>query len=126
MAWGVLLLFYYQQVVGVEAWLVGLAIAISVIMDAVTDPLIGTWSDRIRSRWGRRHPMLLASALPLAVTFVLLFAPPEGMSEIEGFLWLTTFGVLVRASYTFYSIPHLALGAEMAHDYYQTLDAVCV
>ena len=119
MAWGVLLLFFYQQVVGIEAWLVGLAIGISVAMDAVTDPLIGAWSDRIRTRWGRRHPMLLAAALPLAVSFVLLFNPPRGMSDIEGFLWLTTFGVLVRASFTFYNIPHLALGAEMAHDYYQ-------
>ncbi|MYE14589.1 MAG: hypothetical protein F4X99_23605 [Gammaproteobacteria bacterium] len=118
-AWSVLLLFYYQQVVGVEAWLVGLAIGISVALDAVTDPLIGAWSDRIRTRWGRRHPMLLAAALPLAISFVLLFNPPRGMSDVEGFLWLTTFGVLVRASFTFYNIPHLALGAEMAHDYYQ-------
>ena len=119
MAWGVLLLFYYQQVVGVEAALVGLAIAISVIMDAVTDPMVGAWSDHIRTRWGRRHPMLLASVLPLAVSFVLLFSPPDGMSDLEGFLWLMTFGVLVRASYTFYHIPHLALGAEMAKEYYQ-------
>ena len=63
MAWGTLLLFYYQQVVGVDAFLVGLAIAISIVMDAVTDPIIGAWSDRIDTRWGRRHPMLLASTL---------------------------------------------------------------
>ena len=119
MAWGVLLLFYYQQVVGVEAWLVGLAIAIAVVMDAVTDPLIGTWSDRVRTRWGRRHPMLLVAAAPLAISFVLLFNPPADMTDWQGFAWLTTFGVLVRASYTFYNIPHLALGAEMAGDYDQ-------
>ena len=119
MAWGVLLLFFYQQVVGVEAWLVGLAIAIAVIMDAVTDPLIGTWSDRIRTRWGRRHPMLLVAAAPLATSFVLLFNPPAGMTDMQGFAWLAVFGVLVRASYTFYNIPHLALGAEMAGDYDQ-------
>ena len=119
MGWGVLLLFYYQQIVGVEAYLVGAGIAISLVMDAVTDPLIGTWSDRIRTRWGRRHPMLLVSALPLATSFVLLFNPPLGMNDWQGFLWLTTFGVLVRASYTFYNIPHLALGAEMASDYNQ-------
>lgn len=119
MAWGVLLLFYYQQVVGVEAALVGLAIAISVLLDAITDPLIGTWSDRLNTRWGRRHPMLLAAALPLAVSFVLLFAPPDDMTDLQGFLWLMTFAVLVRVSYTFYNIPHLALGAEMVQDYYQ-------
>lgn len=119
MAWGVLLLFYYQQVVGVEAALVGLAIAIAVMVDAVTDPLIGTWSDRIRTRWGRRHPMLLLASVPLAATFIALFNPPEGLTDLGNFLWLMVFGVLVRASYTFYNIPHLALGAEMAHDYDQ-------
>ena len=102
-----------------EAALVGLAIAIAVMIDAVTDPLIGTWSDRIRTRWGRRHPMLLAASVPLAATFIALFNPPEGLSELGNFLWLMVFGVLVRASYTFYNIPHLALGAEMAHDYDQ-------
>ena len=75
MAWGVLLLFYYQQVVGIEAALVGLAIAIAIMVDAITDPLIGTWSDRIRTRWGRRHPMLLAAALPLALSLVGLLGP---------------------------------------------------
>ena len=126
-AWGTLLLFYYQQVVGVEAYLVGLAIAISIVMDAVTDPIIGAWSDRIDTRWGRRHPMLLASTVPLALSFVLLFSPPEGISNIGGFVWLTVFGILVRASFTFYDIPHMSLGAEMSKDYYQrsTLFAYC-
>ena len=119
MAWGVTLLFYYQQIVGVEAYLVGIGIAIAVLFDAISDPLIGIWSDRIRSRWGRRHPMLLVAALPLAVSFVCLFNPPDGMSDLAGFLWLTVFGILVRAAYTFYNIPHLALGAEMAGDYNQ-------
>ena len=126
-AWGTLLLFYYQQIVGVEPWLVALAVAISMFVDAVTDPLIGTWSDRVNTRWGRRHPMLLASALPLAASFVLLFAPPQGLSELGNFLWLTVFAILVRVSFTFYDIPHMALGAEMAGDYHQrtTLFACC-
>lgn len=118
-AWSVLLLFYYQQIVGVEAALVGLAIGIAILVDGVTDPLIGAFSDRIRSRWGRRHPLLLVSTIPLVVSFVLLFHPPQGMTDLGGFIWLTVFGVLVRASYTFYNIPHLSLGAEMANGYHQ-------
>ena len=117
MAWGVTLLFFYQQVVGVEASWVGLAIAISMMVDAITDPLIGTWSDRIRTRWGRRHPMLLFSAIPLSLSFYLLFSPPDDLTNLQGFIWLTVFAVLVRVSYTFYNIPHLSLGAEMVSDY---------
>ena len=118
-AWSVLLLFYYQQIVGVEAALVGLAIGIAIVVDGITDPIIGAMSDRVHSRWGRRHPMLLVSALPLALSFVLLFHPPENISNLGGFLWLTVFGVLVRVSFTFYNIPHLSLGAEMATGYHQ-------
>ena len=113
MAWGVTLLFYYQQVIGVDAALVGTAIFIATLIDAISDPIIGAWSDRIRTRWGRRHPMLLISAIPLGISFALLFMPPEGLNDTQGFIWLTVFAVLVRFSWTFYQVPHLSLGAEL-------------
>ncbi len=118
-AFNTFLLFYYQQVVGVSGTLTGLALAIALCFDAVTDPLAGALSDRTRSRWGRRHPFILAAALPLAIAFYLLFNPPEGLSQFSAFLWLTGFAVLVRGALTFYYVPHLALGAEMARDYHQ-------
>ncbi|MDA0790539.1 MAG: MFS transporter [Proteobacteria bacterium] len=115
----VLLLFFYQQLVGLPGTLTGLALAIALAFDAVTDPIAGGLSDRLKGRWGRRHPLIAMAAIPLAITFYLLFSPPENMSDTMGFLWLTTFAILVRGSMTFYHIPHLALGAEMAHDYHQ-------
>ena len=115
----ILLLFFYQQLVGLPGTLTGLALAIALAFDAVTDPIAGGISDRLRGRFGRRHPMIALSALPLAVAFVLLFSPPQGMSDLGGFLWLTAFAILVRGAMTFYHIPHLALGAEMARDYHQ-------
>ncbi len=115
----VLLLFFYQQLVGLPGTLTGLALAIALAFDAVTDPIAGGLSDRLKGRFGRRHPMIAIAAVPLAVTFYMLFSPPENMSNLAGFLWLTCFAILVRGSMTFYHIPHLALGAEMAHDYNQ-------
>ena len=79
MAWGVTLLFYYQQVIGVDAALVGTAIFIATLIDAISDPLVGAWSDRINTKWGRRHPMLLISTIPLGISFALLFMPPESL-----------------------------------------------
>jgi GPH family glycoside/pentoside/hexuronide:cation symporter len=114
-----LLLFYYQQIIGLPGTLTGIALMISMIFDAITDPMIGGWSDRLKSRFGRRHPFILASAIPLGITFVLLFSPPDGMSEFGSFIWLTVFAVLVRFCLTLYYIPHMALGAEMAKDYNQ-------
>lgn len=113
------LLFYYQQVIGVSGTLTGLALGIALVVDAISDPIVGSLSDRTRSRWGRRHPFLVASAIPFALTFALLFNPPDGIGEFGAFLWLVTFAVAVRLALTFYHVPHLALGAEMAEDYDQ-------
>ena len=114
-----LLLFYYQQIVGLPGTLTGIALMISMVVDAITDPIIGGWSDRLKNRFGRRHPFILASAIPLGVSFVLLFSPPGGLEDIGSFIWLTVFAVLVRFCMTLYYIPHMALGAEMADDYSQ-------
>ena len=51
------------------------------------------------------------------MSFYLLFSPPDDLTNLQGFIWLTVFAVLVRVSYTFYNIPHLSLGAEMVSDY---------
>ena len=110
-------LFYYNQVLGLPATLAGLALFIALIFDAVTDPLAGSISDNWHSKMGRRHPFMYASALPLAITFFLLFWPPDGLSNGALFFWMTTFVVLTRASMTLYHVPHLALGAELSDDY---------
>jgi Na+/melibiose symporter-like transporter len=57
-----------------------------------------TLSDRMVSRWGRRHPFLFASALPLPFFFYLTFAPPAGLSDLQLFVWLTVSAVLTRGS----------------------------
>ena len=115
----IFLLFYYNQVLQVSATATSIALAIALVFDAITDPLAGSLSDKTRTRWGRRHPFILFSAIPLAITFYLLFNPPAGLSDFGNVIWLLTFAVLVRAAMTFYHIPHLALGAEMAEDYNQ-------
>ncbi len=118
-AFNTFLLFFYQQVVGVSGTLTGIALGIALCFDAITDPIAGTISDKANTRWGRRHPFMLAAALPLAVSFYCLFSPPAALTEFESFLWLTLFAVLVRGSLTFFHIPHLALGADLARDYTQ-------
>lgn len=111
------LFFFYNQVLGLSGTLSGLALFIATAFDAVTDPVAGSFSDRFQHRLGRRHPFMYASAIPLGLTFALLFRPPAGLSEGGLFLWLTCFTVLVRGSMTLYHVPHLALGAELTSDY---------
>jgi Na+/melibiose symporter-like transporter len=111
------LLFYYNSVLGLSGTYAGTALLIALVFDAVTDPLVGSLSDTFKHRLGRRHPFMYASAIPLAVTFGLIFSPPTGLGQIGLFLWLTGFAILVRASMTLYHVPHMALGAELTSDY---------
>lgn len=110
------LLFYYN-VLGLPAKWCGTAVMIALLFDAVSDPLMGAISDRWRSRWGRRHPFLFASAIPLGASFVAIYSPPDGLGHMGLFLWLTGWTIAMRQSLTLYHVPHLALGAELSTDY---------
>lgn len=120
-AFGAFVLFYYKQVLGLSGTLTGLAIALSIIWDAVSDPLVGAWSDKLRSRWGRRHPLMVASVLPLALSFIAMFWPPEMAlsSQMSLFYWLLGSVLLLRTALTFFMVPYLALGAEISTDYHE-------
>ena len=87
-AFGTFLLLYYNQVLGLSGTLAGVAIFIALCFDAVTDPIAGSISDNFKSKWGRRHPFMYASAIPLAVAFYFLFAPPADLSSFALFIWM--------------------------------------
>lgn len=111
-------LFYYNQVLGLSGTLAGLALGIALVFDALTDPVAGSISDNLRSRMGRRHPFIYASALPLGVAFFLMFYPPSSLLGEWGlFAWMTVTVVLTRAAMTLFHVPHIALGAELSDDY---------
>lgn len=108
---------FYTTVLGMSGTLAGLAVTIALAFDAISDPLVGSISDRWRSRLGRRHPFLYAAPIPMGLCFVAIYTPPVGLSELSLFVWFTTFTVLLRTAQTLYQVPHLALGAEMTTSY---------
>lgn len=109
--------FYYTQVQGLSGTLTGIAMFIALLWDAISDPVVGSWSDSLRSRWGRRHPLLVAGGIPTALLFLALFAPPDGLGEFGIFIWLLIVSVLLRTALTIYYIPYSAMGAELSADY---------
>jgi Na+/melibiose symporter-like transporter len=113
-----ILLPFYQLVLHIPAQLVGLAIAIALIFDAFLDPIVGQFSDNLHSRWGRRHPLMYASAIPVAVSYLLLWNPPH-WSTGAMFVYLIVVAVVVRTFITFFEIPNSALVAELTDDYDQ-------
>ncbi len=111
------LLWYYNYVVGVSPALVGTAILAVMIVDAFSDPIVGQISDNLRTKWGRRHPLMYASAIPAALSFLALWMPPEGLSNTGMFFYIVIVGSMVRTFITLYEIPSSALAPELSTDY---------
>ncbi len=115
---GAYAVFFYNQVLGVPATMAALAVTFSLVFDAVSDPLVGSLSDRTRHRLGRRHPWMFIAPIPIAVSLYFIFAPPVGMlSPFWLFVWFATFVTLLRQFMTFFHVPHLALGGELSTNY---------
>lgn len=113
-----LLLIYYNQVIGVPAAIVGTAVLIALLMDAFVDPVIGHFSDNLRTKWGRRHPFLYASAIPAGLFFLLLWNPPDA-SDTGMFFYILGIAFLVRATMSCFEVPMAALGPELTSDYHE-------
>lgn len=111
------LLLFYSQILGLPGWWVAGAIWIALIIDAVSDPVVGYWSDNLRSKLGRRHPFLYAAAIPVAIAYFFVWNPPTGLEGSSLFAWLLTLTIIVRVGYTLFEVPSLSLAAELSQDY---------
>lgn len=109
------LMFYYSQVLGMDAGLVGLILLAALLIDAFVDPVIGYLSDRTYTRWGRRLPWLYAAPIPLAFAWVMLWSPPGG--EAPTALGLLGIMVAVRVLLSACEVPSVSLVPEITSDY---------
>ena len=112
----VFLLIFYNQVLGINAGLVGAIIMAALIFDAFVDPIIGELSDRTQSKWGRRLPWLYAAAIPLGIIWMLLWHPPA-MDQTGTIIWLFCTAVLARTLVAMCEVPSIALVPELTGDY---------
>lgn len=111
---GLHLLYFYTDRKGLSPALAGLAFFIALVLDAVTDPLVGNISDRARFRSGRRRPFFLA-AIPMALFYFLLLSPPDLHRGL--FAWFLVTYFLMLTARKFYETAYGALMPELTLDY---------
>jgi glycoside/pentoside/hexuronide:cation symporter, GPH family len=114
-----LLQLFFNQVIGLPAIWVGAAIMATVVIDSFTDPMIGLFSDRLRSPLGRRHTLMYASAIPAALGFYLMWHAPHGLAPVALLAFMISMLIFVNIALSLYEIPSLALAPELAPDYQQ-------
>tara|TARA_B100000035_G_scaffold12766_1_gene10585 strand:+ start:43 stop:1395 length:1353 start_codon:yes stop_codon:yes gene_type:complete len=112
---GLYLLYFYTDVVGITPLLAGWIYALGIAWDAITDPFMGYLAERTRSKMGSYRPYIFYGAIPLALSFVLLFwVPPfEGLLL---FVFLLTVNLLHRTCFTIVSVPYSSLTARITDD----------
>ncbi|MBI4732202.1 MAG: MFS transporter [Chloroflexi bacterium] len=112
------LLFYYTDVAGIDPGLAGLALMVGKLTwDAINDPLFGYFSDRTRSRFGRRRIYMLIGAVPLGIAAWIMFSLPKGLTGATAFLAVLFSFWLVDSFHTMTTTPYYALTPELTRDY---------
>ncbi len=109
----------FNLTLGVSPVLVGAAIALPRLWDAVMDPWIGNASDNLQSRWGRRRPFILIGALLTALCTAGIWFFPEDRSPLFYFGWLAVGSFLLSTAYSIFVVPYGALGLELTRDYHE-------
>ena len=101
---------------GISAFWLGVAISVPRLADAFIDPAIGNFSDNLRTKWGRRRPLILIGAVVSSIVFSLMWLPPFHNKSM--ILWYFAFMMLLSTlSMTLFSIPYTAMGYEFTSDY---------
>ena len=109
-------LYFLTDIAGLRPDYAGWAVGLSRIWDAINDPLFGLISDRIRSRWGRRRVLLLFGAVPLGLSFMLMWMVPPFRPLGLAVYYALAF-ILFDTIFTLVHVGYNALTPEMTADY---------
>ena len=112
---GFFLLNFLINTAGLPPGQAGSILLIGKVWDAINDPIVGTLTDRTRTRWGRRRPWLLFGAFPFALAFFLHFIVPD-LGSTAKFVYYVVVGILLDAGFTAVNVPYAALTPELSAD----------
>ena len=114
-----LAMFYMISVLHINPLLAGLLITASKFFDLATDPVVGRWSDSVRTGKSRRRPVLFWGAIVSAGSFAMIFTTP--LFEAEWARAAYVFGAMLvyTLGYTIFNVPYMSMPSEMTDDYHE-------
>ncbi len=107
----------YNILLGISPQLVTIALSLARLWDAITDPVVGSISDNLKSKYGRRKPLIFAGAILTGIAFPLVWMVPESWSETATFVYLCVAFLVFFTCYSLFSVPYESLGMELTPDY---------
>ena len=103
------ILYYYQDIMGVSAWVMGIILLIARVFDAFNDPLMGVLVAKTKTKWGKFRPWLFIGTLTNAVVLFFMFAAPPSLNAKGMIAYAAVFYILWGVTYTMMDIPYWSM-----------------
>lgn len=112
---GMYIMFFYTDVFGISAAVVGTMFLVTRVGDAILDPFIGIVADRTNTRWGKFRPYLLWMAIPFGIIGVLTFTTPN-LDMTGKIIYAYVTYSLMMIIYSMINVPYASLMGVMTAD----------
>ena len=116
---GMFVVFFYTDVIGISAGIIGTLMLFSRSFDGIIDVVVGGLVDKTHSRWGKTRPWLLFGALPFAILTISIFAVPAGWSEVAKIVYIFLSYNLLMIAFSSIAIPYGTLNSLVTRDQHQ-------
>jgi len=108
--------YFLTTEAGIAPALAGVISGIAVLWDAITDPIIGSWSDNTRNPKGRRRPFIMTGSILFGLSVALLFLNINASRGLKAVYYIAV-NAIYWLSMTTCVIPHISLGSELTEDF---------
>ncbi len=115
-----LIFTFYYAVIGLDVRLISIGFIIWSVWNSLNDPILGYFSDRTHTRYGRRMPYIMIGFIPLSIMMFLLFNPPRsfGITNMStNFIYFLIVIILFDLFYTMYSLNVTSLFPEIFNNF---------
>lgn len=114
------------QDLGFPGWMWGVLFFLPRVFDSLTDPIMGFISDNTKSRWGRRRQYVFIGAIILGISFMAMWQLYRENGVDYNFIYFLLLSIVFYLGLTIFSVPYVAMGYEMSHDFHERTSIMAV